>query len=106
VEFKNFCGVTYCFHNSLICLIVFIYFRAKVASNAPITFSWAFQPAPYDDGSMDGQVTPRPGDQGQPKAENAGLDNTAIIYSIKVTNTLMGGATQCLPCPQGKTEQG
>ena len=48
------------------------------------------------------------GDEGEQKSKTrmVGLDSYAKIYAIQVTNTVGGGATECLACPQGTTEKG
>lgn len=64
-----------------------------------MTLSWAFQPLSYDMEEEEGE------DPGS-KLTTIGLDSVAKIYSIKVTNTLGGGATNCLACPKGISEKG
>lgn len=57
-----------------------------------VTFSWAFQKIAWDDDDTDYSN----------RFDLAG--DTARIYSVNVTNTLEGGATQCKNCPRGATK--
>ena len=72
--------------------------RLKIRDITSVTFTWAFQPLPYQ--AQAGK------DKKGESQEISGMDSYAIIHSIKVTNTKTGGATKCLPCPEGKTEHG
>ncbi|XP_070192640.1 endosome/lysosome-associated apoptosis and autophagy regulator family member 2-like isoform X3 [Littorina saxatilis] len=74
-------------------------FVYDIHTNGPVTLSWAFQPLSYDMEEEEGE------DPGS-KLTTIGLDSVAKIYSIKVTNTLGGGATNCLACPKGISEKG
>ena len=82
-------------------------------TSGALTLSWAFQPLSYDieeeeigeedEGDM---KTVAPPSRKKSKPSMVGLDSVVKIYSIKVTNTLGGGATQCLACPKGLSEKG
>ncbi|XP_046342668.1 endosome/lysosome-associated apoptosis and autophagy regulator family member 2-like isoform X1 [Haliotis rufescens] len=61
-----------------------------VRSNKSLIATWAFQP--YDWENLP-----------EAKAEEY-LNNIAKIYSIKVSNTISGGASECKPCPRGTTK--
>lgn len=65
-----------------------------IFTNESLTLTWAFQP---DDFGFGSQEDP---DQDQRKK------NVAKIFSMKVTNTIAGGAVVCQSCPEGKTEEG
>ena len=56
-----------------------------------VVFSWAFQKMDWDDDDQSTDYSSR--------FELAG--DTAKIYSVNVTNTIDGGATQCKNCPRG-----
>ena len=82
-------------------------------TSGPLVLSWAFQPLSYDieeeeigeedEGGMKTVAAPS---SKRSKPSMVGLDSVVKIYSVKVTNTLGGGATQCLACPKGLSEKG
>ena len=88
--------------------------RYDVHTNRPLTLSWAFQPLSNDmeeeeeveEDDEDGKKISAVPSGKKSKPSTAGLDSVARIHSIKVTNTLGGGATQCLACPKGLSEKG
>ncbi|BFZ08340.1 hypothetical protein BsWGS_11379 [Bradybaena similaris] len=65
-----------------------------IFTNESVTLTWAFQPDDFGFGS--------------PEDSDRTLTSQIVakIYSIKVTNTISGGATMCQSCPEGKTEEG
>ncbi|CAL1537489.1 unnamed protein product [Lymnaea stagnalis] len=69
-------------------------YTQDIFTNESITLTWAFQPDDF----------------GFTTAEEYGqlrkMNNFAKIYSIKVTNTIAGGATTCESCPEGKSDEG
>ena len=58
-------------------------------------FSWAFQKMNWDDDQSVDYST---------RYELSG--DVAKIYSVNVTNTIDGGATQCKTCPRGANING
>ncbi|OWF54250.1 UPF0577 protein KIAA1324-like homolog isoform X2 [Mizuhopecten yessoensis] len=63
-------------------------YKYSIHSADPITFTWAFE---HSDWTIEDT------DQTREKFVN----DVAKIYSIKVTNTLQGGASGCQKCPKG-----
>ncbi|KAK7063026.1 hypothetical protein SK128_018005 [Halocaridina rubra] len=66
------------------------YYSYLVTRNDSYTFSWAFQKVSWEKSYM-----------------RSGFSRTfdtdmAKVYNINVTNTIDGGASTCLPCPQAK----
>ena len=71
-----------------------LHFSHDIFTNESVTFTWAFQPDDF-------------GFQDYEDPDNlARLENVARLYNVQVTNTLSGGATQCLKCPEGKLGDG
>ncbi|XP_072026533.1 endosome/lysosome-associated apoptosis and autophagy regulator family member 2-like isoform X4 [Amphiura filiformis] len=68
-------------------------YRLAITKNGPRTFTWAFQKADMDQGYDD---TP----------SNIYRTDMAKIYSIKLTNTMNGGAAMCKKCPKGSNQKG
>ncbi|CAH1782541.1 unnamed protein product [Owenia fusiformis] len=64
-------------------------FSYAITKNEPVTFSWAFQKTDWESAYE--------GDKVLYKLSN----DIAKIYSISVTNTIDGGATECRSCPKG-----
>ncbi|XP_076469611.1 endosome/lysosome-associated apoptosis and autophagy regulator family member 2-like isoform X2 [Babylonia areolata] len=93
-------------------------FTYEVYGNGPLTVSWAFQPMMYEEeggkegGKGEAAASRKSSDQevaavgAGSMSDSQGMDSVARIYSIKVTNTVSGGATTCLPCPKGTSENG
>lgn len=83
-------------------------FKYDVHTNTPLTVSWAFQPVSSDVGDLGyGEEDGSTGDSPKKaKFSSVGMDSVAKIFALKVTNTLGGGATRCLSCPKGTTENG
>lgn len=65
------------------------HFSFAIHQNASYTFNWAFQKQTWAPEQPYGGVAMRLLDT-----------DVARIYSINVTNTVEGGASQCLPCAQ------
>ncbi|KAK3589467.1 hypothetical protein CHS0354_030589 [Potamilus streckersoni] len=63
----------------------------QVTKNSSLSLIWAFQNSAWMYTSKDSQTN---------------LNGVAKIYSIKVTNTLNGGAEKCQTCPEGTTRDG
>ena len=70
--------------------------RFQVTKAEGVVFSWAFQKMAWDDADQSVDYSNQ--------YELAG--DTAIIYSVNVTNTIDGGATQCKTCPRGANLNG
>ena len=69
--------------------------RQDVVSNLSMTASWVFRTWSLDGGNGESI-----------NMAEWGAGNFARIYGIDVTNTINGGASVCLPCPVGHTENG
>ncbi|XP_033745153.1 UPF0577 protein KIAA1324-like homolog isoform X1 [Pecten maximus] len=68
-------------------------YRYAIHSAEPITFTWAFE---HSDWTI----------QDTSESREKFVNDVAKIYSIKVTNTLQGGASGCQTCPQGVAQNG
>ncbi|KAG8225691.1 hypothetical protein J437_LFUL001723 [Ladona fulva] len=73
-------------------------FSHTVMQNDTYTFSWAFQKLQYDQNYFERDTM----DLMDSKYE----DDVAKIFSINITNTVDGGAGNCLPCHQDTNERG
>ncbi|KAL3852290.1 hypothetical protein ACJMK2_015952 [Sinanodonta woodiana] len=62
-----------------------------VTKNSSLSLIWAFQNSAWMYSGKDSQTN---------------LNSVAKIYSIKVTNTMNGGAEKCQNCPKGTTQDG
>ncbi|XP_023228240.1 UPF0577 protein KIAA1324-like, partial [Centruroides sculpturatus] len=67
------------------------HFSYPIVLNDTYIFNWAFQRQSYEEIK---------------KHSNSDSKNIAKIYEITVTNTVDGGASECLPCPQGTEAEG
>lgn len=69
------------------------HFSYPIVLNDTYIFSWAFQRQSYEENKTKGYY-------------NSNSKNIAKIYEITVTNTVDGGASECLPCPEGTEAEG
>ncbi|XP_074646985.1 endosome/lysosome-associated apoptosis and autophagy regulator family member 2-like [Tubulanus polymorphus] len=72
-----------------------VHFSYSITKNSPVTFSWAFQKMSWDD--LENSSNQR---------STLYTNDVAKIYSINVTNTLNGGASECMKCPEGTNSKG
>ncbi|XP_047736368.1 endosome/lysosome-associated apoptosis and autophagy regulator family member 2 [Hyalella azteca] len=70
------------------------FYSCLVRRNDSFTFSWAFQKVSWEKSYL------------RPSSSRRYEGDVAKIFNINVTNTVDGGASTCLPCPQGVGGEG
>lgn len=76
------------------------HYTYAISQNDTYEFSWIF----WKHGSSNGISLSTEG--GNISSKKTLSDDRAKIYSVNVTNTLDGGASECLPCPRGFKRDG
>ena len=86
-----------CNNNNAAIDIVFPGCSFQIQSVGTVTFLWAYQKQ-----TSSSLFTPGAGGGRSYKLQN----DKAIIYSVNITNTVVGGAGQCRKCPKGANVEG
>jgi PKD repeat protein len=74
--------------------MLFFLYRFPITKAHGTTFNWAFQKTSWEESFA------------MEKQSKMYTNDVAKIYAINVTNTINGGAFECLPCPEGVTKSG
>ena len=67
-------------------------FRFDIFDTEGIVFTWAFQKMQIEDGAY--------------QNNHKYMNDIATLYSVNITNTESGGASECKACPQGTNVEG